>query len=80
MTNSGGDGDDTLTGACRPLVAGAIDFPRLGAQMSMMMMGMTDFTVADGDKLVVDTTNGDETTLSALGISVLANDAQMRIS
>ena len=34
---------------------------------------ITDFTVADGDKLVVDTTNGDETTLTELGISVLAN-------
>ena len=83
-TLDGGDGDDTLNGqdGADTLTGGAsadkfhLDFSEAEGSNVDDDDGndvITDFTVADGDKLVVDTTNGDETTLSALGISVLAN-------
>lgn len=82
-TLDGGDGDDTLKGedGADLMTGGAgadkfhLDFSEAGGA-NVDDDGndvITDFTVADGDKLVVDTTNGDETTLSALGISVSAN-------
>ena len=79
----GGDGDDRLDGqnGADLMTGGAgankfvLDFAEAGGA-NVDDDGndvITDFTVADGDKLVVDTTNGDETTLSAFGISILAN-------
>ena len=61
----GGDGDDTLTGG-----VGADRFV-LGLDGSSDIV--SDFSEAEGDKIRIDTSDGSETTLDALGLSIQDN-------
>lgn len=61
---SGGKGTDTLTGG-----DGADRFV-LALDIAAGTDTVTDFSVASGDILVVNTADGDETTLADLGVSV----------
>ena len=75
---AGGFGDDTLNGDAGNDIlrggAGADKFT-LALDIAAGTDTITDFSVAEGDKLVVDTVNGDETTLADLGLSAQENDS-----
>ena len=63
----GDEGDDTLYGG------GGADIFILTLDTSLGADTVTDFSVDDGDKLQIDTDDGDENTLEALGLSVAEN-------
>ena len=63
----GGDGNDTLDGG------DGADIFILTLDTSLGRERITDFSVDDGDKLQIDTDDGDEDTLEALGLSVAQN-------
>ena len=64
---TGGGGQDRLTGG------DGADIFILTLDTSLGRDRITDFSVDDGDKLQIDTDDGDEDTLEALGLSVAQN-------
>ena len=73
----GGAGDDTLIGGAGiDLLIGGAGADRFVLDTNALATDtdtITDFHSADGDRIQVDTMNGDETTLAALGLAVLDN-------
>ena len=69
----GGNGNDKLHGG-----AGADKFVLDGDNSGVDQV--LDFSVADGDKVQIDTAAGNETTLAALNITIAGNENQTVIS
>ena len=74
-TLTGGAGRDTLTGG-----AGADRFVLDISALAVNTDTITDFVQVDGDRIQIDTVNGDETTLVALGLAVEDNGNHANIT
>ena len=83
-TLSGGDGDDTLNGgAGRDTLTGGVGADRFVLDQTATAADtdiITDFNSDQGDRIQVDTTDGDETTLADLGLAVADNGNHANIT
>ena len=79
----GGGGNDTLIGgADNDILTGGAGADRFVLDTNALAADtdtITDFVQADGDRIQIDTVNGDETTLADLGLAVLDNGSHANI-